>query len=117
MITTGQITEILSLYKKHGWNLCRVLLSAELQKTLNDEEIKAIFGNVEIIKSEINAVWFSRPSKHSKIAWELRHLSETPYAFFELFDKDEDEDFQAEKQKEMENRLKDYASNKTGNKK
>jgi hypothetical protein len=104
MITEAQIAEILSLYKKHGWTLSRVLLSAELEKNLSEKREK-IFGAAEITMSEINAAWFTRPSKNNNAAWELRHLSNAPFALFEVFGADTDEDFRREKLREMENRL------------
>lgn len=104
MITEAQIAEILSLYKKHGWTLSRVLLSAELEKNLSGK-IENLFGGAEIISSEINAAWFTRPSKNNSEAWELRHLSTAPFALFEVFGADTDEDFRTEKLLEMENRL------------
>ncbi len=104
MINEKQIAEILSLYKKHGWSLSRVLLSTELEKNLSGK-IEDIFGKALIISSEISAVWFSRPSKHENEAWELRHLSSTPFALVEVFGADTDEDFRREKLCEMEKRL------------
>lgn len=104
MITEAQIAEILSLYKKHGWTLSRVLLSAELRKNLS-ERAENLFGSAEINAAEINAAWFSRPSKNNGEAWELRHLHTAPFALFEVFGADADEDFRREKLREMENRL------------
>lgn len=101
MIDEKQIAEILSLYKKHGWNLSRVLLSAELEKNLADK-IENIFGKAEIITSQTDAAWFTRPSKHNREAWELRHLSSSPFALIEVFDPDTDESFKREKMREME---------------
>ena len=76
MITANLVTEIISLYKKHGWRICRVLLSNET-KIKFAAEIETIFQNDLIKESAVDAVWFSRPSKHDNIAWELRHLSPT----------------------------------------
>lgn len=104
MISEEQIAEILSLYKKHGWHLSRVLLSAELEKNLSGKT-ENLFGSAEIASSEINAAWFSRPSKNNSQAWELRHLSTAPFALFEVFSADADEKFRSEKLTEMENRL------------
>lgn len=104
MISEAQIAEILSLYKKHGWTLSRVLLSAELEKNLSGKT-ENLFGSAEIVSSEINAAWFSRPSKGGNQAWELRHLSDAPFALFEVFASDADADFRRQKLTEMENRL------------
>jgi hypothetical protein len=110
MITISLISEILSLYKKHGWKVSRVLLSREIKDSLDSESFSNLFGGIEIIEHELNAVWFSRPSKHGKIAWELRHLSEQPFAIFELFDENEDKELIKETLHNSENRLKIHAS-------
>ncbi|MEO6588674.1 MAG: hypothetical protein ABIP06_05045 [Pyrinomonadaceae bacterium] len=104
MITEKQIAEILSLYKKHGWNLSRVLLSAELEKNLSDKT-ENLFGTAEIDLCEIDAVWFTRPSKDQNTAWELRHLSDAPFALFEVFDSETEENFIEEKLLEMEEQM------------
>lgn len=105
MVKAETIAEILSLYKRHGWNLRRVLLSAAAERFLS-EKIAALFGAAEIVRSEVDAAWFSRASGAGGEAWELRHLSETPFALFELFDdKTNAADLRA-RLVEMENRLK-----------
>ena len=104
MITEEQIAEILSLYKKHGWTLSRVLLSAQMEKVLSDK-IENLFGAAEINPSEINAAWFSRPSKNNSEAWELRAFSATPFALLEIFDADAEEDVRTEKMNEAESLL------------
>lgn len=104
MIDEKQITEILSLYKKHGWNLSRVLLSAALEKKLADN-IENIFGKTEIVSSQIDAAWFTRPSKHNCKAWEIRHLSSTPFALIEVFEPETEESFRQERLYELEAQL------------
>ncbi len=86
MITAFEISEILSLYKKHGWNVSRVLLSSELKTSINSDEFVSLFDDVEIFDAEIDAVWFSRRSNNDKIAWELRHLNSNPFAVIEFID-------------------------------
>ncbi len=105
MIKPGQIAEILSLYKKHGWILRRVLLSDTLKSALADTSGN-LFGAAEIRSSEIDAVWFSRPSKANQEAWELRVLSEAPYALIEIFDDDDEDEIREETLAEVESRLK-----------
>ena len=104
MIKAGQIAEILSLYKKHGWILRRVLLSDELEKSLQGS-LEKLFGGAEIRLSEIDAAWFSRRSKADQEAWELRRLSETPYALLEVFDAEDEEEVREETRREIENQL------------
>jgi hypothetical protein len=55
-------------------------------------------------------LWFSRPSHAGREAWELRLVSETPYALFETFEPDEAEYERVELRREMEARLRDYAN-------
>lgn len=110
MIDENVIREILSLYKKHGWNLRRILLSDELKQNLS-ASLERLFGEAEITPARFDAAWFSRASGKTGIAWELRHLSENPFAVFEVFEKDEAEENLLEKLFEMENRLENRLSN------
>ena len=100
----GQITEILSLYRKHDWRLHRILLTGEAKKKLS-AEIENLFGETEIVTANIDAAWFTRDSGKNRVAWELRHLSETPFALFETFEKAADEAEIAEAKTEIETRL------------
>lgn len=104
MIKAGQIAEILSLYKKHGWILRRVLLSDALKNSL-PEPLENLFGAAEIRSSEIDAVWFSRQPKANQETWELRRLSETPYALIEIFDADDEEEIREETLREVEAKM------------
>jgi hypothetical protein len=97
MINAEQISGILSLYKKHGWNLRRVLLCVKSNENL--------FGDAEIIESKVDAAWFSRSTADGNEAWELRHLSENPYALVEVFDKEDEEEVREEARAEVEARL------------
>lgn len=105
MINAGQIAEILSLYRKHGWNLRRVLLSEPLKASLAGS-CEQLFGAAEIRAAEIDAVWFSRPARDNQEAWELRRLSATPYALMEMFDEDDDAEIREESLSDVEARLK-----------
>ncbi len=109
MIKANVIRDILAQYKKHGWNLRRVLLLPETKENLFDS-LKTLFGEVPIEFAEINAAWFSRPSANKREAWELRHLSEVPFALFETFEENIDKDVLREKLSEMETNLKEKAS-------
>lgn len=106
MITAAEIREILSLYKKHGWILRRVLLTEKLRILLADS-LDTLFETAEIIDSHINAAWFSRPSGAEREAWEIRHLSETPYAMVEIFEAEDDEEVREEARHEIEEQLKE----------
>ena len=85
MIDASAIEEIIALYTKHGWTLRRVLLSDPLQKRLLAAAAD-IFGDAEVGKSELDAAWFSRSSRPDCTAWEIRHLSEMPYALVAVID-------------------------------
>lgn len=112
MIGVRQVKEILTQYEKHGWSLRRVLLSAE-----NNVNLPAsMFGQAEIVASELNAIWFSRASSDGREAWELRHLSETPFALVEVFEEDDEEEVREEVRTEMQTRMLEKAS-KTGSRK
>ena len=112
MISHGQIQAILAQYKKHGWNLRRVLLSSETKGNLP----ASLFGNALIVASNVNALWFSRPSFEERETWELRALSNVPFALVEVFEIDDEEEVREEVRCEMETRLAELAS-KFGNKK
>ncbi len=99
------ITEIVALYKRHGWTLRQALLRAETKAaTRSLEEI----GTTEVRDSDFDALWFSRPSHEKREAWELRLVSEQPYAMFEAFEADEAEEDRAEARLEMENRMREH---------
>ena len=116
MISVEQISEILSLYKKHGWNLRRVLLSDALRVNIN-EHIQDLFGGAEIVSAPfLNALWFARASGKAAEAWELRHLSETPFALVEVFPNDLDEAEREERRNELQTRLVNQTSKSAGGK-
>ena len=107
MIGEQAIIEILAQYEKHGWNLRRVLLSAEMLAKLSSP----IFGEAAIIASEINALWFSRASNNDCETWELRHLAAAPFALVEVFEADDEEAVREAIRSEMETHLREKASN------
>ena len=109
MINAEQIRDILSLYAKHGWSLRRVLLSDGLRVNIN-EHTQELFGGAEIVSSPfLNALWFSRASRQGE-AWEIRHLSETPFALVQVFPADWTEEAREENRKEMQTRLAEQTS-------
>ena len=104
MINAGQIKEILAQYKKHGWRLRRGLLSARTSENLADS-LLMLFGETEIVSFAADALWFSRASGKNGEAWELRRLSDAPFALFEIFDDEDDEIVREETRFEMQERL------------
>ena len=89
MIDAKNIAEIILAYQKYGWVLRRVLLTAALRKKLS-ADTSQMFDGVQVKDADIDAAWFSRPPKEDGVAWEIRHLSESPYALLENIDEDAD---------------------------
>lgn len=85
MIDACAIREIITIYQKHGWVLRRVLLSAGLKKALGKGK-DALFGDVPVADSNIDAAWFSRPPKSGRVSWEIRYLGDMPFALLENID-------------------------------
>ena len=105
MSRVGKFAEVLALYTKHGWGLARVLARPETRAEMG----AGGFGGVEAEESDVDAMWFTRPSQGGREAWELRLVADTPYALFELFEPDEDEEDRQDVRREMEARLREYA--------
>ena len=106
MKSADLFTELMAMYRKHGWQLRRVLLRpetrVELQSQLPDE--------LAVREATFDALWFSRPSHNNREAWELRLLAQTQYALFETFESDETEEERDDLRLEMEARMRDYVS-------
>jgi hypothetical protein len=107
MKTRNLLSDIITTYKKHGWQLKTALLRPETVADLPGES-DVILEGVQIRESEIDALWFSRPSPHAAEAWELRLISETPYALFERINLNEPEERRTEVLQSMEDRLREY---------
>ena len=75
MIDAAAVGEIITLYEKHGWKLRRALLSGDERKSL-----EATLNSIDIVESDLSALWFSRRSKPESEAWELRRLTGSPFA-------------------------------------
>jgi len=98
--------QIVATYEKHGWQLRRLLLRPS---TGNErQQIIENFLSTAIVEAEIDAMWFARASHAGREAWELRLISEQPYAFFEAFEADEAEEDREDARREMENRMREY---------
>src|SRR5262245_14868433 len=104
MKKTDLITEIIMTYKKHGWELKRVLLTLESTDELSGV-IELLSSDVKPESSTFDALWFSRPSHKGAEAWELRLLAETPYALFERIEANESDEKRTRLLKSMEERL------------
>ena len=75
MTDAKTVGEIIAQYAKHGWKLRRALLSAEGRTRFGDA-----LGDVEKVDSDLDALWFSRRSRPDSEAWELRRLTNLPFA-------------------------------------
>ncbi|MDQ3133313.1 MAG: hypothetical protein M3Q76_00710 [Acidobacteriota bacterium] len=104
----AQFQATLDTYRKHGWRLERVLMCprtlAELQSALPSIAAAAppAFENVVTREAAFDAMWFARASHAGREAWELRLISDPPYALFELFEPDEAEEDREDVRREME---------------
>jgi len=99
--------EIIANYERHGWELRRVLLKPATRADLN-EQATEIFNETTLVDAEVDALWFARPSHAGREAWELRLVTEQPYALFEAFEADETEAEREEARIEMENKMREY---------
>lgn len=105
-----RFNETIATYRKHGWQLERVLLSDATRATLDEDETETRFEGARVMNAHVDALWFRRASHAGREAWELRLVSDAPYALFETFEMDEAEEDREEVRREMEARLNDYAS-------
>ncbi len=103
------IKDIIATYRKHGWQLQRVLIRSETRAEVIDKE-ESILEGAEVNQSEVDALWFSRPSPGLREAWELRLVAEQPYALFAAFESDETEEDREEARLEMEHQMRDEVS-------
>lgn len=106
----GKFSETIANYRKHGWRLRRVLLSPETRAEIGEAGVEELFTDATVEESPIDALWFARASHAGREAWELRLVADTPYALFETFEPDEAEEEREELRREMEVRLRDYAT-------
>ena len=79
MITPKLIEEIIATYRRHGWQLQRVLLRAATRASIGERE--TVFDHVHVQDSDIDALWFSRPPNQGREAWELRMIAEQQYDY------------------------------------
>jgi hypothetical protein len=115
MTQLKKFQDALATYRKHGWRLARVLARvetlAELRASEGVGEAEGVtsFEGATVTDSTVDAMWFTRPSQGGREAWELRLVGEPPYALFELFEPDEEEEDREDVRREMEARLREYA--------
>ena len=101
--------DIIAMYQRHGWELRRVLLRPATRADLAAQADKLLKG-VQLIDSDFDALWFSRPSHAGREAWELRLVATQSYALFEAFEADETEEDREPARREMENRMREHVT-------
>ena len=104
-----RFAEIIKTYQRHGWQLRRLLVSAQSRALIGNQS-ETLFAGAGVRESEFDAAWFARASHGDREAWELRLVAETPYALFEVFAADESEEQREEVRREMEARMREYAA-------
>ena len=87
MTDAATVGDIIAQYEKHGWRLRRALLSDE-----GRSRFAAVLPDVEDFDSDIDALWFSRRSRPDSEAWELRRLTNLPFALVAVIRNDASED-------------------------
>lgn len=115
MSRLNKFQEILAQYRRHGWRFARVLARPETLAEMRGgagADAAVVYEGAPATESDVDAMWFSRPSAEGREAWELRLVGDTPYALFELFEPDEAEEDREDVRREMEARLHDYAGQK-----
>ena len=75
MTDPATVGEIIKQYEKHGWTLRRALLSNDSLPSLSNS-----LNGIDIMSSDLEALWFSRRSKPESESWELRRLTGSPFA-------------------------------------
>ena len=111
MRNAGLFMDLLATYRKHVWQLRGLLLQPATRSELDAQEPE-LLKDLAVREAEVDALWFSRPSHQNREAWELRLLSQIPYALFETFEPDETEEERDDVKREMEAQMRDYASSK-----
>jgi hypothetical protein len=87
MTDPATVGEIIKQYEKHGWTLRRALLSDESRPALSSS-----LSEIDIVSSDLEALWFSRNSKPETDAWELRRLTGSPFALVAVIPSNSSED-------------------------
>lgn len=105
-----RLSETIATYRKHGWQLRRVLLRPDTRAAAAESLQETPLAGARVEEAEVDALWFARASHGGHEAWELRLVGEVPYALFETFEADEPEAEREEARREMQARLCEYAA-------
>lgn len=109
-----RLRETITTYRRYEWRLHSILLRPETRAQIGahaalDEPL--LFEGAPVRVAEYDAAWFTRQSgAPNRDAWELRLISESPYALFEIFEPDEPDEDRREVRREMEARMEDHTS-------
>ena len=79
------VAEMIATYKKHGWELRRILLSPG-SKSKVGARFAVTFPGIKFTDSGVDAIWFSRSPTGGPVAWEIRYLGNTPFALVQTID-------------------------------
>jgi hypothetical protein len=107
MAQLDQFRETLATYRTYGWRLARVLMRPTTLAELRAATGGAEFAGTPARECLLDALWFTRPAGEGRESWELRLVSETPYALFELFEPDEAEEDREDVRREMEAKMRE----------
>ena len=102
-----QFRETHATYRKYGWRLARVLMRSDTLSELTGATGGAEFESLPAREFPLDAMWFTRPAAGGREAWELRLVSESPFALFELFEPDEAEEDREDVRREMEAQMRE----------
>jgi hypothetical protein len=105
-----QFRETLETYRKYGWQPARVLMSATTLAELRAATGREAFESLTVREFSLDALWFVRSAEGGREAWELRLISESPFALFELFEPDEAEEDREDVRREMEAKMRERVS-------
>jgi hypothetical protein len=102
-----QFRTTLKTYRQYGWQLARVLMRPATLAEFRQATGEADFEHIPAREFPLDALWFMRPADGGREAWELRLISESPYALFELFEPDEAEEDREDVRREMEAKMRE----------
>lgn len=79
------VKAVIGQYAKHGWQLRTAFLASNVDPSVT-LFLRSEFPRIDINYGEHSALWFSRRSLPDREAWELRRLSDTPFALVEVIE-------------------------------
>ncbi|HMM80222.1 MAG TPA: hypothetical protein PKC65_09395 [Pyrinomonadaceae bacterium] len=95
MIDIGTFSDTLAQYRKHGWQLARLLVNGE-----PSPELSGLIGSASVHDAAFDAAWFTRSARPGTITWELRYLGPSPLALVSVVAEDAELESELEFQQE-----------------